>query len=97
MKKAINSEVDRRTVQAKYKRLKNRVQQITTPVSTPTTTKHKSIIAQAAIAKTPGTSSTRTATAAGKTTTKTAKATTTVAPSMSQVVMKTEPGYTYQN
>ena len=91
MKKAINSEVGSRTTQAKYKRLKNRVQQLTTAVSTPATTKQKSIMTQATIAKAPGNSSTRTATTAGKTTTKTAKATTTVAPSMSQVVMKTEP------
>ena len=41
MKRAINSEVGRRTAQAKYKRLKNKVQQITTASSTPTTTKQK--------------------------------------------------------
>ena len=52
MKKAINSEVGRGTMQAKYNRLKNRVQQLTTAVSTPTTTKQKSIMAQATIDKT---------------------------------------------
>ena len=88
MKKAINSEVGRRTAQAKYKSLRNRVQQLTTAVSTPTTTRQKSIMAQATIAKAPGTSSTRTATTAGKPTTKTARATTTVVPSMPLVVMK---------
>ena len=41
VKRAINSEVGRRTAQAKYKRLKNKVQQITTASSTPTTTKQK--------------------------------------------------------
>ena len=41
MKRAINSEVGRRTAQAKYKRLKNKVKQITTASSTPTTTKQK--------------------------------------------------------
>ena len=91
MKKAINSEVGRRTAQAKYKRLKKNFQQITTAVNTPTTTKQRPIMAQAVIAKTPGTSSTRTATTTSKTTTKTAKSTTTVAPSMSHVIMKTEP------
>ena len=51
MKKAINSEVGMRTAQPKYKRLKNRVQQLTTAVSTPTTTKQKTIVAPATIAK----------------------------------------------
>ena len=91
MKQAINSEVGRRTTQAKYKRLKNRVQQLTTAVSTPTTTKQKSIMAQATITKSPSTLSTRTVTTAGKATTKTAKAATTITPSLSQVAMKTEP------
>ena len=79
VEKAINSEVGRRTTQAKYKRLKNRVQQLTTAVSTPTTTKQKSIMVQATIAKPPGTSSTRTVTTAGNATTKTANAATTIA------------------
>ena len=66
MKKAINSEVGRRTTQAKYKRLKNRVQQLTTAVSTPATTKQKSIMTQATIANAPVTSSTRTTTTAAR-------------------------------
>ena len=41
MKRAVNSEVGRRTAQAKYKRLKNKVKQITTGSSTPATTKQK--------------------------------------------------------
>ena len=91
MKKSVNAEVGRRAVQAKYRKLKNKVQQITTAVSTPATTKQKTAVAKATIAKPPGTSSTRTATTAGKTTTKTTKATTTVAPSVPQSRNKTEP------
>ena len=42
MKRAINSEVGRRTAQAKDKKLKNKVQQITSASSTPTSTRQKS-------------------------------------------------------
>ena len=94
MKKAINAEVGRRAVQAKYRKLKNKVQQITSAVSTPTTTKQKTAVAKATTAKAPGTSSTRTATTAGKTTTKTTKATTTVAPSVPQSSNKNRTSYT---
>ena len=47
MKKAINSEVSRRTTQAKYKRLKNRVQKLTTAVTAPTSSKQKATVAKA--------------------------------------------------
>ena len=46
MKKAINSEVSRRTTQAKYKRLKNRVQKLTTAVTTPTNSKQMTTVAK---------------------------------------------------
>ena len=91
MKKAVNAEVGRRTVQAKYRKLKNKVQQLTSAVSTPTTTKQRATIAKTTAASTSGTLKNRAATTAGKTATKTTKAVTTVAPSVPQVVIKTEP------
>ena len=89
MKRAINSEVGRRTAQAKYKMLKNKVQQITAASSTPTTTKQKS--PKATTSANIGTTSARPATVASKANTKTTKATTTVAPSVPKMVVKTEP------
>ena len=91
MKKAINSEVGRRKAQAKYRKLKNSVQQLIIAVTTPTTTKQKTTVAKATNVRTPITSSAKATTTAGKTFTKTAKATTTVTPSVPQVVIKTEP------
>ena len=88
MKKPINSEVSRRTTQAKYKRLKNRVQKLTTAVTAPTNSKQKTTVAKATTTKTPSTSSTRTITTSGKAVAKTTKATTTVAPSVPQVSNK---------
>ena len=89
MKRAINSEVGRRTAQAKYKRLKNKVQQITTASSTPTTTKQK--LSKATTSANIGTTSARPVTVASKANTKTTKATTTVAPSVPKMVVRTEP------
>ena len=89
MKRAINSEVGRRTAQAKYKKLKNKVQQITTASSTPTTTKQKSV--KATTSANIGTTSARPVTVASKANTRTTKATTTVAPSVPKMVVKTEP------
>ena len=89
MKRAINSEVGRRTAQAKYKRLKNKVQQITTGNSTPTTTKQE--FSKATTAANIGTTSARPVTVASKANTKTTKATTTVAPSVPKMVVRTEP------
>ena len=89
MKRAINSEVGGRTAQAKYKKLKNKIQQITTASSTPTTTKQKSV--QATTSANIGTTSARPVTVASKANTKTTKATTTVAPSVPKMVVKTEP------
>ena len=89
MKRAINSEVGRRTAQAKYKKFKNKVQQITTASSTPTTTKQKSL--KATTPANINTTSARPATATSKTNTKTTKATTTFAPSVPKMVVKTEP------
>ena len=86
MKRAINSEVGRRTAQAKYKRLKNKVQQITTASSTPTTAKQKLSIATTSANI--GTTGARPVTVASKVNTKTTKATTTVAPSMPKIVVK---------
>ena len=79
MKRAINSEVGRRTVQAKYKKLKIRVQHITTASSTPTTTKQK--LTKATTSANIDTSA-RPATVASKANTKITKATTTLAPSV---------------
>ena len=56
MKKAINYEVSRRTTQAKYKRLKDRVQKLTTAVTSPTNSKQKTTVAKATTTKTPSTS-----------------------------------------
>ena len=89
MKRAINSEVGRRNAQAKYKRLKNKVQQITTASSTPPAPRQKS--SKATISANICTTSARPVTATSKTNTKTTKATTTVAPSMPKMVVKTEP------
>ena len=89
MKRAINSEVGRRIAQAKYKKLKNKVQQITTASSTPTTTMQKSV--KATTSANIGTTSARPVTVASKANTKTTKATTTVAPSVPKMVVKTEP------
>ena len=86
----IKSEVGRRTAQAKYKRLKTKVQQMTTASSTPTTTRQKSKVIKTAPTNT-STSSARTATAASKAITKTTKATTTVALSIPKMIVKTEP------
>ena len=88
MKRAINSEVGRRTVKAKYKRLKNKVQQITTASSTPATTKQK--YSKTTTFANIGTSA-RPVTVASKANTKTTKATTTVAPSVPKMVVRTEP------
>ena len=41
MKKAINAEVNRRTTSAKYKRLKSKVQPLTTAVTIPVTSRQK--------------------------------------------------------
>ena len=89
MKRAINSEVGRRTAQAKYKRLKNKVQQITTASSTPTTSKQK--FAKTTNSTNKHTTSARPVTVASKANTKTTKATTTVAPSVPKMVVRTEP------
>ena len=88
MKRAINSEVGRRTAQAKYKRLKNKVQQITTASSTPATTKQKAL--KATTSANIHTTSVRPATTTSKTNTKNTKATT-LAPSMPKMEVKTEP------
>ena len=88
MKRAINSEVGRRIAQAKYKRLKNRVQQITTASSTPATTKQK--FSKTTCSGNIHTTSARPATVTSKTNTKTTKATTTVAPSVPKMVVRTE-------
>ena len=87
----VNAEVGRRTVQAKYRKLKNKVQQLTSAVSTPTTTKQRTTVAKVTAASAPVSSNTRTATTAGKTTTKTTKAATAVALSLPQIVIKKEP------
>ena len=89
MKRAINSEVGRRTAQAKYKRLKNKVHQITTASSTPTTTKQK--LSKATTSANIGTTIARPVNVASKANTKTTKATTTVVPSVPKMVVKTEP------
>ena len=92
MKRAINSEVVRRTAPAKYKKLRNKVQQITSASSTPISIRQKS----SAIKTTPtnsytsSTLSARTASASSKAITKTPKATTTVPPSVPKMVVKTE-------
>ena len=88
MKRAINSEVGRRTAQAKYKRLKNKVQQITTASSTPPVPKQKEL--KATTSANMHTTSARPATATSKTNTKTTKATITLAPSVPKMVVKTE-------
>ena len=87
MKKAINSEVNRRTTQAKYKRLKNKVQQLTTAITAPTNNEQKITVAKSTATKTPSTSSIRATTTVGKVVTKPAKSTTSVAPSVPQVVI----------
>ena len=56
MKKAINAEVGRRTVQAKYRKFKNKVQQLASAVSTPITTKQKTTVAKATAASAPSAS-----------------------------------------
>ena len=89
MKRAINSEVGRRTAQAKYKRLKNKVQQITTASSTPATTKQK--FTKTTSSANIHTTSARPVTVTSKANTKTTKATTTVAPSVPKMVVRTEP------
>ena len=90
MKKAINAEVSRRATCAKYKRLKNKVHQLTTAVTVPVTSRQKFAVAKSKATKTPGTSSTKTSTTASKVVTKPTKTTTSVAPSVPQVVMKTD-------
>ena len=90
MKKATNSEVNRRTTYAKYKRLKNKVQQLTTAVTVPVNSKQKITVAKSTAAKTPSTSNTKTTTTASKVVTKPTKTTTGVAPSVPQVVLKTD-------
>ena len=90
MKKAINAEVNRRTTSAKYKRLKSKVQQLTTAVTVPVTSRQKFTVAKSSATKTPGTSGIKTSTTASKVVTKPTKTTTTVTPSVSQVVMKTD-------
>ena len=65
MKRAVNSEEGRKNVQAKYKRLKNKVQQITSAISTPTTTRQKTTVVKAVAAKVPSTSCARTAATTG--------------------------------
>ena len=89
MNRAINSEVGRRTAQAKYKRLKNKVQQITTASSTPAITKQK--FSKTTSSANIHTTSARPATVTSKTNTKTTKATTPVAPSVPKMVVRTEP------
>ena len=89
MKRAINSEVSRRTAEAKYKRLKNKVQQITTASSTPTITQQK--FSKTTMSANIGTTSARPVTVASKANTKTTKATTTVASSVPKMVVRTEP------
>ena len=89
IKRTINSEIGR-TTQAKYKKLKNKVQQITSTTSTPTTTKQRTSAVKTTPAKT-STSSARAATVPSKTIAKTTKAITTVAPSVPKMVVKTEP------
>ena len=69
MKRAINSEVGRRTAQAKYKRLKNKVQQITTASSTPPVPRQKTV--KATTSGNIHTTSARPATVTSKTNTKT--------------------------
>ena len=78
----------RRTAQAKYKRLKNKVQQITTASSTPPVPRQT--LSKVTTSANIGTSA-RPVTVASKANTKTTKATTTVAPSMPKMVVKTEP------
>ena len=91
MKRAINSEVGR-TAQAKYNKLKNKVQQITSASSTPTSTRQKSPAIKTTSTNnyTSITSGTRAAIASSKAITKTTKATTTVAPSVPKMVVKAE-------
>ena len=88
MKRAINSEVGSRTAQAKYKRLKNKVQQITTASSTPATTRQK--FSKTTTSANIGTSA-RPVTVTSKANTKTTKATTTVTPNVPKMVVRTEP------
>ena len=90
MKKAINAEINRRTTSAKYKRLKSKVQQLTTAVTVPVTSRQKFTVAKSSATKIPGTSGIKTSTTASKVVTKPAKTTTTVTPSVSQVVKKTD-------
>ena len=90
IKKAINAEVNRRTTSAKYKRLKNKVQQLTTAVTIPVTSRQKFTVAKSSATKTPGTTGTKTSTTTGKVVTKPTKTTTTVTPNVPQVVMKTD-------
>ena len=89
MKRAINSEVGKRTTQAKYKRLKNKVQQINTASSTPTTTKQK--FTKTTSSTNIHTTGARPVAVVSKANTKTTKATTTVAPSVPKMVVRTEP------
>ena len=90
MKKAINAEVNRRATSGKYKRLKSKIQQLTTAVTVPVTSRQKFTVAKPSATKTPGTSGTKTSTTASKVVTKPTKTTTTVTPNMSQVVMRTD-------
>ena len=90
MKKAINAEVNRRTTSAKYKRLKSKVQQLTTAVTVPVTSRQKFTVAKPSATKTPGTTGTKTSTTASKVVTKPTKTTTTVTSNVPQVVMKTD-------
>ena len=78
MKGAINSEVGRSTAQTKHKNLKNKIQQITTASSTPTTTT-KQILVKATTSANIGTTSARPVTVAS-----------TVASSVPNMVVKTE-------
>ena len=75
---------------AKYKRLKNKVQQLTTAVTVPVNSKQKITVAKSTAAKTPSTSSAKTTTTASKVVTKPTKTITSVAPSVPQVIMKTD-------
>ena len=75
---------------AKYKRLKNKVQQLTTAVTVPVNSKQKFAVAKSTATKTPSTSSTKTSTTTSKVVTKPTKTTTSVVPNMPQVVVKTD-------
>ena len=90
MKKAINAEANRRTTSAKYKRLKSKVQQLTTAVTVPVTSRQKFTVAKPSATKISSTSGTKSSITNSKVVTKPTKTTTTVTSNVPPVVMKTD-------